>query len=86
MKSTATIPHHPKQLLNLLIDSQRRPNFEPNVSVSERLELLNTFTFLDYYAYKGEPDAGLEINLMVVAMRILIHACLSPFKFQLSGP
>ena len=62
MKSTATIPHHPKQLLNLLLDSQRRRDFEASVSASERLEVINSFTFIDYYAYKGE----LKLLLIVV--------------------
>jgi hypothetical protein len=53
MKSTAIINHHPKQVLNLLVDSSRRPNFETKVALSERLEVLNPHTFLDYYAYKA---------------------------------
>jgi hypothetical protein len=85
MKSTATIPHHPKQLLNLLVDSQRRPNFEPSVAVSERLELLNTFTFLDYYAYKGEPDKGWE-SIIDCGRSSHSHAYLPLVNFQLCGP
>lgn len=53
LKSTATLPHHPKQLLNILLDSKQRPNFEPSVECSERLEVLNPNTFLDYYSYKA---------------------------------
>ncbi|CAB9508003.1 expressed unknown protein [Seminavis robusta] len=53
MKCTATIPHHPKQILNLLLDSARRQKYEGGVSVSERLEVLNHFTFLDYYSYRA---------------------------------
>ena len=53
LKSTAIIPHHPKQVLSLLLDSQRRPDFEANVAHSERLQILNSHTFLDYYAYKA---------------------------------
>jgi hypothetical protein len=85
MKSTAIIPHHPKQLMNLLVDSQRRPNFEPSVAVSERLELLNTFTFLDYYAYKGEPDTG-WISKIACGSSAHSHSYLSLVTFQLYGP
>lgn len=53
MKSSAIIPHHPKQIANLLLDSARRPQFESNISISERLEVLNPHTFLDYYAYRA---------------------------------
>ena len=53
MKSTAIIPHHPKQVMSLLLDPGRRPLLEPNVALSERLEVVNAFTFLDYYAYKA---------------------------------
>ena len=88
MKSSAIIPHHPKQILNLLVDSKRRQNFEPNVAVSERLELLNTFTFLDYYAYRGE--ALLDDTLRNSSSNALLNLCLSlvclvGIIFQLSG-
>ena len=53
LKSTALIPHHPKQVMNLLLDSRRRPLLEANVAHSERLEVLNKFCFLDYYSYKA---------------------------------
>ena len=53
LKSTAIIPHHPKQVMSLLLDSKRRPDYEANVAHSERLKILNNHTFLDYYAYKA---------------------------------
>lgn len=53
LKSTAIIPHHPKQLLNLLLDMERRQEYEPSTAISERLDVLSNHVFLDYYAFKA---------------------------------
>lgn len=52
IKSIAFLDHPPRQLLNLLLDSTRRGEFETNLKSEDRLTRLNDFTVLDYYAYE----------------------------------
>jgi hypothetical protein len=52
IKSTALLDHPPRQLLNLLLDSTRRGDFETNMKAEERLARLNPYTVLDYYSYE----------------------------------
>ena len=52
IKSIAFLDHPPRQLLNLLLDSTRRGEFETNLKSEERLARLNEYTVLDYYSYE----------------------------------
>mmetsp|Transcript_11189 Transcript_11189/g.21316 ORF Transcript_11189/g.21316 Transcript_11189/m.21316 type:complete len:800 (+) Transcript_11189:91-2490(+) len=52
IKSIAFLDHPPRQLLNLLLDSTRRGEFETNLKSEERLTRLNDYTVLDYYSYE----------------------------------
>ena len=52
IKSVAFLDHSPRQLLNLLLDSTRRGEFETNLKTEERLARLNAHTVLDYYSYE----------------------------------
>merc|ERR1712151_458311 len=52
IKSVSVIDNHPKQVFNLLIDNQRRKEYEANVDCHDRMLMFNKHTFLDYYSYR----------------------------------
>ena len=63
-RSTAVLNHPPQQVFNLLIDSSRRHTFETNVRYDERMKVLNSHTFLDYYAYNAVwPSSAREFTV-----------------------
>jgi hypothetical protein len=64
IKSIALLEHPPKQILDILLDIQRRTNFESTFRTGERLRTLNAHTFLDFYAYNAIwPTAAREFAI-----------------------
>lgn len=53
VKSIALLDHPAKQVFSLLIDITRRQEFETNVRHCQRLKVVNSHTFHDYYVYNA---------------------------------
>jgi hypothetical protein len=76
IKSVAVLNHPPKQVFSLLIDIQRRREFETNVRVNDQIRELNPHTFLDYYAYYAVRFEKLAQSLWLSLSFPFPHCCL----------
>jgi hypothetical protein len=78
LQSQALVDHPPMQILNLLLDSSRRPQYEPNVRYDRRLHVYNPHTRLDYSAYHAvwpttARDFAVALQWRVVVNPTLYH-------------
>lgn len=61
IKSVALLEYPPKQVFRLIMDTSKRSLVEANVRNCERVDVLNSHTFLDYYAFDAIwPTAARE--------------------------
>jgi len=67
IQSQAVLNVPPKQVFALLVDVARRPDFETNVRVGERVRQWNAHTFCDYYAYNAVRASYLRSEYYGVA-------------------
>jgi hypothetical protein len=53
-RTTAILPHSPVHVFRLIMDITQRHKYESNVDTNnnERMNIINDYTFLDYYSYK----------------------------------
>lgn len=47
------LEHSPAHVLRTLLDLSARPQYETNLQASRRVQVLNSHTWMDYYAYRG---------------------------------
>lgn len=72
LKSDAILPDHsPINVFELIIDPTQRPKYEANIHTAHRLEVLNDFTFCDYYTYKASWPTQTRDFCVVTHWRVI---------------